>query len=587
MKLPTLALLALACMLPTRFADAQATSRASVSSAGTEGNGHSFRVTVSSSGRYVLFHSAASNLVANDVNGAEDAFVHDRLTGTTTLVSVATGGAQGNANSRGPVMSADERVVAFHSLSDNLSPNDTNAADDVFVHELATGVTTRVSVSSTGEGSALLARGPSISGDGRFVGFTSLSANLVPGDLNSVDDVFVHDSATATTVRASEALGGGAGDRDSYFASLSGDGRYLAFASVATDLVPGDTNVQQDIFVRDLVAGTTERVSVATGGGEGHGFSFYPAISADGGHVAFHSLAADLVASDANAAGDVFVRDRIAATTVIASLADDGAQGNGTAFACAISAHGRHVAFDSVATNLVAGDTNGVDDLFVRDLLSGRTERVAVASDGTQGDLDSRIPALSANGRIVAFGSGATTLVAGDANGLLDVFVRDRGELQATATCFGDATAACPCANAGAPGRGCENSAGTGGALLTTTGDHAPDTLVLTVWGELPGALSVFLQGDLVHAPAAFGDGLLCAGGTLLRLYVRNAQAGSASAPGPGDPSITARSAALGDPIAPGSTRWYQVHYRDPDPGFCPAPQGATWNASHALGMLW
>ena len=155
------------------------------------------------------------------------------------------------------------------------------------------------------------------------------------------------------------------------------------------------------------------------------------------------------------------------------------------------------------------------------------------------------------------------------------------------AFCFGDgASVACPCANNGAVG-GCENSAATGGALLQATGTSHPDALVLTSSGELASALSIFLQGDVAVAPTPFGDGLRCAGGQLKRLYVANAGAGVVQAPQTGDPSITARSAALGDPLDPGDRRFYQVWYRDPDPVFCASPQGSTFNASNALRVSW
>ena len=155
--------------------------------------------------------------------------------------------------------------------------------------------------------------------------------------------------------------------------------------------------------------------------------------------------------------------------------------------------------------------------------------------------------------------------------------------------CFGDGSiVACPCANNGLAGRGCDNSSATGGASLTSTGMISPDTLVLTQQGELPTALSIFLQGSqALGSPVAFGDGLRCAGGSLKRLYVKNAAAGTASAPGPGDPSITAQSALLGDPLAPGATRVYQVYYRDPNLAFCPAPQGNSFNVGNALRVTW
>jgi hypothetical protein len=157
-----------------------------------------------------------------------------------------------------------------------------------------------------------------------------------------------------------------------------------------------------------------------------------------------------------------------------------------------------------------------------------------------------------------------------------------------TPFCFGDGLGAtCPCGNAGLPGRGCENSAGTGGAWLTVEGVTHPDSIVLTSSGELPQALSIFLQGDATIAPTSFGDGLRCAGGHLKRLYVKNARSGAASAPQAGDPPITVRSADLGDPIPPGSIRYYQTYYRDPDLAFCPAPQGDSWNATNGVIITW
>jgi hypothetical protein len=164
------------------------------------------------------------------------------------------------------------------------------------------------------------------------------------------------------------------------------------------------------------------------------------------------------------------------------------------------------------------------------------------------------------------------------------------GEGPATSSCPGDGSQSvpCPCANAGDAGHGCDNSAGTGGSELEAQGTTTPDTVVLTATGELPTALSIFLQGDQVlPQPTVFGDGLRCVGGNLKRLYVENAVAGTVSEPDPGDPSITARSAALGDAIAPGATRHYQVYYRDPDLAFCPSPPGNSWNASNALSITW
>jgi len=159
-----------------------------------------------------------------------------------------------------------------------------------------------------------------------------------------------------------------------------------------------------------------------------------------------------------------------------------------------------------------------------------------------------------------------------------------------SAFCFGDGSGgACPCANTGASGRGCENSGSTGGAVLTAAGNPSlsGDTLVLASSGELPIASSIFLQGDAAIAPASFGDGLRCTGGALVRLYVKSAAGGAVSAPGPGDPSVSASSAALGDPFGAGATRYYQTYYRDPDLGFCASPAGDSWNVSSGLVITW
>jgi hypothetical protein len=154
--------------------------------------------------------------------------------------------------------------------------------------------------------------------------------------------------------------------------------------------------------------------------------------------------------------------------------------------------------------------------------------------------------------------------------------------------CFGDGSgAACPCANSGISGHGCANSANAAGALLVASGTTVPDTIVLHSTGETPTALSIFLQGDATLSPVVYGDGLRCAGGVLKRLYAKAASGGAVSAPGPGDPSITARSAALGNPIPPGDRRYYQVYYRDASPSFCPSPPGGTFNITNAVKLVW
>src|SRR5438552_4844963 len=234
-----------------------------------------------------------------------------------------------------------------------------------------------------------------------------------------------------TTERVSGASGGTEANGASLRSAISAAGRFVAFDSAATDLVAADTNGVSDVFVHDRQTGATERVSVACGGAQGDGssgligFAFPPALSADGRFIAFISSATSLVAGDTNGATDVFVHDRQTGTTERVSVASGGTQSNGASLGSALSADGRLVAFQSDATNLVVGDTNGTTDVFVRGRQTGTTARVSVASDGTQANDVSGYPALSADGRFVAFHSKATNLVAGDANGANDVFVHD------------------------------------------------------------------------------------------------------------------------------------------------------------------
>jgi len=257
----------------------------------------------------VAFASDARNLVPGDTNGAEDVFVHDLTTGQTVRVSVDSAGTQSNGASFFPVISADGRLVTFASSASNLVPGDTNGAKDIFVHDLTTGQTVRVSVNSAGTQSNGASFFPVISADGQSVAFESLATNLVPGDTNGVRDIFVHDLTTRQTVRVSADSAGIQGNGSSSSPSLSADGQLVAFASDATNLVPGDTNGVKDIFVRDLTTGQTARVSVDSAGIEGNGDSFFPSLAANERLVAFDSFATNLVPGDTNGAEDIFVHD--------------------------------------------------------------------------------------------------------------------------------------------------------------------------------------------------------------------------------------------------------------------------------------
>jgi len=354
-------------------------------------------------------------------------------------VSRATGeqGAQANDSSGWPSISSDGRYVAFESGATNLTPADLLPDTDVYVRDLVTHTTTLVSRASSvagakAAGDSLL---PSISSDGRYVGFESSAPNLSPADNDSVSDIFVRDLSSHTTTLASRAGGvaGTKGNGDSTSPSLSDDGRHVAFTSTATNLSPSDGDPGFDIFVRDVGNGATTLVSRADGAGaKGNAESVLASISRDGRAVAFQSRASNLTPDDGDGIGDVFVRDMIADTTTLVNRAGGatGAKGNNGAGAASISADGRFVSFISAATNLTADEFDEDfrhADVYRRDLAAHTTTLVSRASGatGVRGNDESPRAAISAGGGHVAFESRATNLNAVDLDPGLDVYLRE------------------------------------------------------------------------------------------------------------------------------------------------------------------
>ena len=561
----------------------QSTARASVDSSGIQADGHSGAPTISSDGRYIAFESDATNLVPGDLNHRRDVFVRDLRTGTTTLASVDSSGAQADSDSYSPAISADGRYVAFVSGATDLVPGDANRHTDIFVRDLTADRTVRVSVDVSGVEGNGDSFDPAISADGRYVAFASHADNLVSQDLNFSPDVFVHDCQSGTTDLVSVSSNGFLDYGGSSHPSLSADGRFVAFASRAR-LVPNDHFDNSDIYTHDRLTGRTACMSVNSAGGHMYGEATYPSISADGRYVAFEYWGGETGLSN------VLVHDRAFRSTTVASIDPTGAPADGASGSPSMSADGRFVAFKSFATNLVPGGSNGYIHVYVHDRLSRTTRRTRISNAGAPGLGDSTAPSISATGEFTAFDSTAANLVLTDTNFVQDVFVRDEGESSPFSFCAGDGTvAACPCGNAGSPGHGCGNSAAGGGALLSGSGTPSlsVDTLVLTCSAEPLSSFSVFLQGGASIPPARFGDGLGCVSGALVRLGSSTSTAGVASFPRSGDSSISTRSVMQGDPIPLGATRLYQVFYRDPSPGFCPPPRGSTLNVSNALAVIW
>lgn len=346
--------------------------RVSVASDGTQGNEVSVNsVGMSKDGRYVVFHSRASNLVPGDTNGQDDVFIRDRQAGITQRVSIGSDGTQGdNFSGFGYVyVSDDGRSVAYESLSSNLVPNDTNLKNDVFVFDRQTNENHRVSVASDGtqgnNGSYVLDMSP----DGRYILFSSSATNLIAGDTNNSSDVFMYDMQTGQTIRLSLGTGGIQGNGDSDDGAFSDDGRFIGFTSLASNLVSGDTNNAEDVFVFDRQNKTTTRVSVSSNGSQSPGgYIFGTSISPDGRFVVFATIADGLVPGDTNGLWDVFVRDTALGTTTLVSVRADGSQSNGqngTSRKPTISDDGKIIAFSSSASNLVPGDTNGKTDVFI------------------------------------------------------------------------------------------------------------------------------------------------------------------------------------------------------------------------------
>jgi Tol biopolymer transport system component len=405
----------------------------STTQAGEQGNDRgSYGPSFSASGRYVTFESFSSNLAPGDTNGTIDVFKKDLRTDELTLVSTNADGELANDGSQSLGISANGRYVLFGSSADNLVAHDDNGVRDIFVKDTRTSEVSLVSADAAGQvGQGGESFGASISANGRYVVFNSQAKNLVPGDINHYNNVFLKDLKTGhVTLVSADAEGhpgigpGSAYDGASFGGTIAADGRYAGFTSGAENLLPHDANNATDVFIKNLRTGEVALASTDGQGHQGNAWSGDAALSADGRYVAFRSWASNFVAGDDNQDADIFVKDMCTGQLTLVSGDAEGHVGNGQSVDASISPNGRYVAFASGASNLVAGDTNGITDIFVRDMHTGSLKLISVGPHGEASDFQSVGPQVSDTGDVV-FASGARNLVEDDANSVSSFYPYD------------------------------------------------------------------------------------------------------------------------------------------------------------------
>lgn len=485
----------IAAALSAANASAQSTSRASVGPLGLQSDGHSYGSALSDDGNIVVFSSYAKNFVSGDNAGTLDIFVRDVANDSLTCLSLSMSGVPGTGQSFDPHVSADGRYVVFVSDSPSLVPNDTNGTNDVFWFDRQTSMLERVSVDSNGNEGLYGGYEARISKDGQLVMFSSGSPNLVPNDTNGMIDVFVHDVRNGVTERVSVDSSGNEGSDSSFSGGFSADDRQAVFASYANDLDPSDANPGGDVFVKDRQTGALTLVSLDSNGNAANDSCFYSTISGDGNVVAFVSYASNLVAGDTNNNDDVFVRDLRTGVTTLESTSTDGTVTGFNCYYPLLSDDGRYVAFSSLADLTPNPSRLSQQTVFLRDRVLGFTLTPAEDSSGNASKGESDRIALSGDGQFMSFYGRGADLVPGDTNKRADVFVHQ--------TCI-------------TPAAWTNSGSGLAGTLgvpaLTASAPPALNTTITLTVGNSLGAQTtgaLFLGDTAATLHTSFGSDLL------------------------------------------------------------------------------
>ena len=398
----------------------------STSTSGAKGNGGSELPAISAGGGKVVFWSTSTNLDPADTDALADVYVKDLATGALTLASTSDTGVKGNgpSMSRGAI-TADGTKVAFFSQATNLDPGDTDPVEDLYVKDLVTGDITLADVSPTGVKADARALGPALSADGTKLAFYTWADNLDPADTDRFADMYVKDLVTGSLTLVSTASDGTKGNSNSYSrGAISSDGTSVAFWSQATNLDPADTDDIADVYVKNLTTGELVLASKTRQGVKGNGESYGQKLSGDGTKLAFHSESTNLDPADTDELEDVYVKDLVSGALTLASTSDAGIKGNGESEEPQLSADGNRVAFFSEASNLDPTDPSDDDDVYVKDLVTGNIMLASTSDDGQKGNGASSYPKIASDGTWVAFESTATNLDPGDGDPISDIYAK-------------------------------------------------------------------------------------------------------------------------------------------------------------------